>query len=145
MNNSERVFCGLLTVLSALFVLGASYITPLSRLSITSPGAYPLFVACLCLISALWVFSDALRGRLKHAVIPDWNLLDRDVLCFLGIMLLYFMGIATLHYTVGTLLFLFAAVLFLERKNVLRSLTVAVIGTAVNLVIFKYIFSVILP
>lgn len=145
MKKTELVFCGLLTVLSALFLLGSAFITPLSKLTITSPGAYPLFVACLCLLSSLWVFFDALRGRIKRAHAPDWRLFDHDVLCFLGIMLLYFVAIATLRYTVGTLLFLFAAVWFLEKKNILRSLTVAVIGTAVNLVIFKYIFSVILP
>lgn len=145
MKNSELVFCGLLTALSALFVLGATFITPVPQLTITSPGAYPLFVAFLCLLSALWVFFDVLRDRVKHAKIPDWKLFDHDVLGFLGIMFLYFIGIATLRYTAGTLLFLFAAICFLERKNVLRCLTIAVIGTAANLLIFKYIFSVILP
>lgn len=144
MKYKELIFCGLLIGLSVLLVAGSARITPLAELSITSLGAYPLFVSCLCLLSGLWVALETAEGKNPRAL-PDWPLFDRDVLGFVGLMVLYFVCLNSLRYTAGTLIFTFAAVWFLDRVDWKKSLAVATMCTAANLLIFKYVFSVIMP
>jgi len=144
MKRNELVGCGILFALSLLFIVGSAGITPMDTLRVTSPGAYPLFIACLCLLCALWVTLD-IRKQRGSGDAPSWPLFTKEMLRFMGLLLLYYVLMLYFHYTLSTLLFTFFAIWFLARQGWKTSLLVSYVSTFIILLVFKYVFSVVMP
>lgn len=145
MKRQELFACAVIIALSLLFMAGAAKISAGSKLEVTSPGAYPLFVSCLCLLCALWVTISTLKKKQEEHRDCEWPLFSCDLLCFVGIIFLYFLGIQFMHYTVATLLFLSLGIWFLAKRDWKKSLLIAFVCTFWILLIFKYALSVIMP
>ena len=73
------------------------------------------------------------------------SVFDSTIIAFIIMLILYVVLINVIHYTFATLIFLFAAMFYLERKNWRRAILVSYISTFMILLVFKYIFSVIMP
>jgi len=139
------VCCGALFALSILFMVGSAGITPMAKLHITSPGAYPLFVSLLCLLSAGAVTADTLKAQPDENDAPDWPLFSGEMLCFMALMFLYCISMNYCHYTLSTLLFTLLGTYFLNREGWKTSLLVSYVSTFLILLVFKHAFSVIMP
>lgn len=139
----EKKFSVLLLCLSVLFLIGSFFIVDFKDLTITSPGGYPIFIAVLCVLCALYgVFIE--NKDYKEAA-DARSVFDPTIIAFIIMLILYFVMIIFIHYTFATLIFLFAAMFYLERRNWRRAILVSYISTFMILLVFKYIFSVIMP
>ena len=139
----EKKFSVVLLLVSLLFLVGSLFIVPFKDLTITSPGGYPIFIAVLCVLCALHgVFIEH-----KDYKDPEGarSVFDPTIIAFIVMLILYIVLINFIHYTFATLIFLFAAMFYLERRSWRRAILVSYISTFMILLIFKYIFSVIMP
>lgn len=143
MKKGERIFSYICLGISVLFIIGSFFIVPIKELSVSSPGGYPIFASVLCLIFSLLV----IFGQRKKTEDDDdgTKLFDPVIIAFIIMLIFYVLAIRYLHYTIATLLFLFAAVFYLKRDSWKRAVLVSYITTFLILLVFKYIFSVSLP
>ena len=134
----EKRFSCLMLIGAVLLLVGTFNIVPLNELTISSPGGYPVFIGLLAVaLAALIVFG-------KHEE-TDEKVFQPVIVAFIVMLVLYVLGIIYFHYTAATLLFLFAGIFYLNRKNWKRALLIAYISTFMILLIFKYLFKVIMP
>ncbi len=140
MRKDIKTFCWVCLGVSLLFLIGAFQIVPISELSATSPGGYPIFIAVICTILALVVLVQA-----KQENVETKPLFSPVITAFLIMLVLYVLAIIYLHYVIATLLFLFAAVMYLKRNDWRTAILVAYISTFMILLVFEYIFGVVLP
>lgn len=140
MKKDAKIFGWICVAVSALFLIGALTIVPFEELSPVSPGGYPIFIAILCLI-----FSVILMVTGKHKAVETKPLFSPVIVAFMIMLVLYVLGIIYLHYTIATLLFLFAAIFYLRRDSWKQAILVAYISTFMILLIFQYFFNVLLP
>lgn len=139
----EKYFNYVLLVLSALFLVGSLTLVPMQELSITSSAGYAIFIAILCLVfSAIIVFGGKKGVQESEA---DEKVLDSTIIAFMIMLVCYVIGIIFLHYTIATLLFIFAAVFYLKRDSWKQAILISYISTFMILLVFKYLFSVIMP
>lgn len=149
MENGKKWFNRVIFLLSFLFLLGSFAITPPSELKLISPGAYPVLISCLCLmLSGMEAWrgthgAGGSDGQKEHT--EEKKVLNREVLTFIALMLLYLLAIRFLHYTIGTLLFIFCSILYLKKEGWKLSFLISFISTFMILLIFKHFFHVILP
>lgn len=142
MKKGERIFCFVLFGLAVLFLLASLQVTPLSELTVTSDGAYPILISTLSLIFGLWM---VLENRGKPEDSDEKFVLHPDILVMILLILLYAVSILILHYVLATLLFTVLSIAYLERKNWKTGLLVGFISTFWIVLVFKYLFRVILP
>ena len=141
MKRGERGFCCALLVLSLALLCASLQITPLPELTLTSDGAYPVFVSVLCVGFALWMVLEN-QGK---ATVTEKPVLHRDVVTVLLLLVLYVGAILLIHYILATLLFTVLSITYLERGNWRLGLLVGFISTFMIVLLFKYAFNVILP
>lgn len=147
MKRGKRIFSVILMAGAVLFLLGSLNITALSELSVSSPGGYPVFIACLGLIFAIWAMIED-RGKAGQEVQEKEyhkSVLNKDVMVIIGFMIFYLITIIFFHYTIATLLFVFLTIYYLKDREWKTAALVAFISTFMILLVFKYLFSVILP
>lgn len=143
MKKGEKIFSYVLLALSAVCIIGAFFIVPISELTVSSPGGYPVFVACLCFVlAAITAFR---KPEEVDSEGKEEKLFDRTILIFIAMLVMYALAIIYLHYTVATLLFLFVSIFYLRKKDWRMAILVSYICTFLILLVFKYAFSVILP
>lgn len=140
MRKDSKIFCWVCVGISLLFLAGALQIVPISELSVISPGGYPVFIAILCTVLA-----GIVAMHPKQDQVEEKALFSPVIKAFLIMLVLYVLAIIYLHYVIATLLFLFAAVLYLKRKDWRTAILVAYISTFMILLVFEYIFGVVLP
>ena len=140
--NGERYFSYIILALSVLFLIGSLFIVPFNELTITSPAGYAIFMSALCLIvSCVIVFGKKFETDIDETK----KVFDSTIVVFMLLLLLYVAAIIFLHYTIATLLFIFAAVFYFRRDSVKQAVLISYISTFMILLVFKYIFSVIMP
>lgn len=138
----ERYFSYIILALSALFLIGSLFIVPFNELTITSPAGYAIIISALCLIvSCVIVFGKKFETDIDETK----KVFDPTIVVFMLLLLLYVAAIIFLHYTIATLLFIFAAVFYFRRDSVKQAVLISYISTFMILLVFKYIFSVIMP
>lgn len=139
----EKIFTYLMVVVSLIFLVGSLFIVPFKELTVTSSGGYPIFIAVICLILAVIIALG------KHPVEDqsgeEKSVFDSVIIAFIIMLVLYAAGILYIHYVAATLLFLFAAIFYLQRDNWKRAVLISYISTFMILLVFKYLFSVIMP
>lgn len=140
MRKDTKIFCWACLGVSLLFLIGALQIIPIAELSATSPGGYPVFIAILCAVLAVVIVIHP-----KQDCVEEKALFSPVIKAFLVMLVLYVLAIIYLHYVIATLLFLFAAVLYLKRDDWRTAVLVAYISTFMVLLVFEYIFGVVLP
>ncbi|MGN0203617.1 MAG: tripartite tricarboxylate transporter TctB family protein [Coprococcus sp.] len=143
MMKGEKIFTYIMLAVSVALVIGSLFIVPFDELTVSSPGGYPVFVSILCLVLAFVVAFG------KHPEVGESEnekkVFDPVIVAFIMMLVLYVAGIIYIHYTAATLLFLFASMLYLNRSNWKRAVLISYISTFMILLVFKYLFSVIMP
>jgi hypothetical protein len=114
---------------------------PFSELTASSSGGYAIFISVICLILALVIAF----GKRSVSDEPEKSVFDPVIIAFIIMLILYVVGILFIHYVAATLLFLFAAMFYLKRDNWKRAVLISYISTFMILLVFKYLFSVIMP
>ena len=150
MKRGERAFSLVLLVLSAAVLLASLRIAPLSKLTLTSDGAYPILVSCLSLAFALAVFLETGKRRddtegADGRADAEERVFHPDVVVMLLLMAAYLAAILTIHYILATLLFSVLSISYLRGWRWRSGLLIGFTATFWIVLVFKYFFSVILP
>ena len=139
MKHSSKIFGYVCLAVSLLFLAGALTIIPISELSPTSPGGYPVFIAVVCVIFGVLI---ALDKTLKPA--EEGALFSPVIVKFMVLLVLYVLAILYIDYIPATIAFLFAAI-FVLKKKWKPAVLISVISTVAVVLIFEKLFSVLLP
>lgn len=139
----EKKYTYLMVVVSLVFLIGSLFIVPFSELTATSPGGYPIFIAVICLVLAIAVAIG--KHPSEDEIDTTKKVFDPVIVAFIIMLLLYVVGIIYIHYVAATLLFLFVAIFYLKRDNWKHAVLISYISTFMILLVFKYLFSVIMP
>ncbi|TBU74513.1 tripartite tricarboxylate transporter TctB family protein [Phytopseudomonas daroniae] len=146
----ERAFC-LALLLASLFILVQAYaIAGLS--SISSPGAFPLGISLILVVSATRVLF-ALRHK-QPAACGGW--LDtlrqfchlhfpRRVLVFILLATVYLAAIQWASFYVSTFVFLLLSIAYLRNGRLMGALLTSVLSVLLIYLLFTLAFSVYLP
>ena len=140
----DRIFSVIALAVALLFLVGALGIVPFEQLTITSPGGYPILIAVLCVIFGGLSMVETFQKK-KETGGENFRVFDPVIIAFILLLSLYVVAIIYLHYALATLLFLFAALLFLKRGKWGQAFLISYIGTFMVMLIFKYMFNVIMP
>jgi hypothetical protein len=142
----ERFLIWFLLCLS-LFVFVAAWFMP--RHSLSDSGAFPLFIGSVMILSVLrilWkgrkVFASW-KWREEHALIKPF-VLPREVLAYIGVLVLFMLLTSYLHFWVSAYLFLVGSFLLLKGARPVRALIIGAVMLAVVWLLFQYIFRIIL-
>lgn len=138
-----KIFSAFWLILALVFFVGSFFLVPVEEITMTSPAGYPIFISGVCLVFAGLVYGKTGRGTEEQ--VPEKQVLDPVVLHMMGMLVLYVAGIFLVHYVAATLLFLFAALFYLRREDWRNALMISYISTFMILLVFKYLFSVIMP
>lgn len=138
-----RIFSAFWLILALVFFVGSFFLVPAGEITMTSPAGYPIFISGVCLVFAGLVYGKTRRGTEEK--VPEKPVLDPVVLHMMVMLVLYVAGILLVHYVAATLLFLFAALFYLRREDWRNALMISYISTFMILLVFKYLFSVIMP
>lgn len=143
MKKGEKIFSIILILFSLAFFIGSFFIVPVSMLTADSAGGYPIFIAALCLVLSL-VTAFGKRPSLREKNQEEKKVFDPVIVTFMILLIVYAAAIIYIHYVPATLLFLAASVFYLKRDWKQAAL-VSYMCTFMILLIFKYLFSVIMP
>lgn len=141
----ELFFVALITGFSAVALWQAYEISGFTGLS--TPGIFPMLATGTMLISALFIMADALARRRVEAA-PDAEYAKVITSRLVGVIALvaaYVFSMPYIGFMVASAVFLFAAFIFLWRKNLLISLALTAGTLAMIYVIFRVLFQVVLP
>jgi len=142
------------TWLLLAFSLGVGYLAyQISGFSsINSPGAFPLGVALVMLLSAGWILIQTLLSRRAPVSGPldaARQFCQRHfpirVLAFLTLAVGYLAGIQLAGFYPSTFCFLAATICYLRRGGIVLSLGVSALSVAMIYLLFTLVFSVYLP
>lgn len=150
MQAGERTFCVLLLIFT-LAILYLSYeIAGFS--SVSSPGAFPLGVGLVMLLSVLKIGIESLAKDKPESSgwLDAFNRFRRDhfpkrTLVFLGLAVAYLAAIQWASFYVSTFLFLVLSIVYLRNGRVAGAALVAALLLAVIYLLFTLAFSVYLP
>ncbi|RYH08036.1 tripartite tricarboxylate transporter TctB family protein [Tropicimonas sp. IMCC6043] len=139
----EAIFA-LLLVLVSLGALAKAYgIAGFEGLS--SPGAFPMAAAAIMLASALVVSVNTLRATRDGEAEMFRDILPANAAIMAVLILLYAIALRPLGFLLTSLIFLFVSTLILARRGVIFSALVSVFSLAIIYVIFRLVFSVLMP
>jgi hypothetical protein len=141
----ETVFVVLLLALAILLFWQAYRISGFSALS--SPGAFPLIATGAMVMAASVTLARTLA--LPAATLPPGSF-RREVLpnvvgIFAGIVFLYGAALERVGFILSSLVFMFLGIWLLEGRGPKRAAALALLTVACIYVIFRLIFSVLLP
>lgn len=139
----EVVFAVFLTLFSAALLWNAYGISGFDALS--GPGTIPMLVAAVMLITAGLSLARTLRKPLVATETLGRDILLRQVLIFCGLLVLYAILLRPLGFLPTSALFLIVSVKLLGRYRWGFSILVAVATLALVWIVFRLIFSVLMP
>lgn len=140
----ETVF-GYLILVVSLLILHQSYaISGFS--SVSSAGVFPMVASFAMAVSAAVI---VLRNRRFAPPDPDIGFIRRvappAVVVLTLLIVAYMLTLEPLGFLLSSFLFLFASMLYLERRNPLRLLLASALSLGVIYLVFRMVFSVVLP
>lgn len=138
----EGLFAGFLFIVSLFLLWHAWTISGFETLS--SPGAFPMAATLSMVLSAAAILlnlrktqgGDALRWR---------DILPPRVVAVTGMIVLYAVLMVPLGFLLATFLFLTAAIWHLSSDRLWRAALISVCVLAVIYVVFRIVFSVLMP
>ncbi len=143
----ERLFLWFLLVFGVFVLITALMIPNLENLS--SSGVFPIFVGSILILTMLHVLW---QNRRRHAATTwreEWKqipafALPVTVIGYAGILLLYILTTAPLHFLPSSFAFLVISFIFLRGASPLRSVIIGAATLAGIYVLFQTIFKVML-
>jgi putative tricarboxylic transport membrane protein len=143
----ERVFLWLLLAFGLFVLIVALMIPHLENLS--SSGVFPIFVGSILILTMVYLLwqnrkryaASTLRDECRQ--IPAF-VLPLTVVGYAGILLLYILTTAPLHFIPSSFVFLVVSFIFLRGATPVRSVIIGVGTLAGIYVLFQTIFKVIL-
>lgn len=142
----ELVFCVVLLLLSATAFWQSYAIEGFQSLS--GPGFFPMAATCVMTICAGLILKDAMAARYQ-AQPPETSaigyLFPPRFLVIVPMMVAFAALMPQVGFFLAAAAFIFAAILFLWRKNLLLSIAITLLSIGVIYVIFRILFSVVLP
>ncbi len=139
----EGIFALVLSLISLGAIWQAYGIAGFEALS--SPGAFPMAVSLVMVISSLAITVHTLRTPADTEATFRRDVLPGVAALLTLFILLYAIALKPLGFLPTSLLFLFVSILVLSRRSVLFSLTVSVFSLALIYVIFRLVFTVLMP
>lgn len=146
----ETVFGIILLLVGLVFAWQSYRISGFSALS--SPGAFPLAASAVMVLAALIVVVNDLRRRAAdrgragdRADSFSSRVTPTVVVVFAGFVIGYSALLDVLGFLPSSLLFLFVAIQFLHRGSVAFSLAVSLGSLIAIYVVFRLVFTVVLP
>ena len=135
---------GVIVLLVSLILLWQSYqIAGLSALS--SPGAFPLAVSAVMVIAALVVVINNARRPHQDVVATRTWIVPPVVMVFTALVIGYSLLLDVLGFLPTSLLFLIVAIHFLHRGSLIVNGLIALVALMVIYVVFRLVFTVVLP
>lgn len=129
-------------VISALYILKAD-------ITLSSPGAFPMFVSMIMLITSILIYKDIKdnsKERYNSSLKKTMTLLfNKDVLGMIIFILIYTIMLSIAGFKITTLFFLWGSMIFLKVGNWKKTLIISVSTVASIILIFSFVFKVILP
>lgn len=141
----ETLF-GFLVLAFSLFLFWQSYqISGFTALS--SPGAFPLAASGIMVIaSCISLLKDLRRPPSEGGFEVFWsNVLPPIVSIIIAVIFIMGIVLETLGFIISALIFLIISIQFLHQKGLARSILLSVLAITVIYIVFRLIFSVILP
>jgi hypothetical protein len=118
----------------------------------TSPGVFPLFIGIVLLGMGIGLLSGAIRsGRqlspgIRQKMTQEQKIfLKRILLATGGILFYIFVLIPTVHFTIGTMLYLIGTLWYFWRGKIYKILLISIFSALFLSAAFQYLFQVILP
>lgn len=137
----ERKINLTLIVLS-IFAVFQSYKISGNELTSTSPGAFPLFISALLLIFSILIYIEERRkGQVEFKTL----LFSKEIIVIIILLVLYGLLLETIGFEIATFGFLFIAISYLSKKDILKNLIISSLTVVVIIFIFKTVFKVMLP
>ena len=134
------IYCGLLLLATAIFVIGASLKMGLGDVGSPKPGFFPFLVGFLLFFLSLGIIILALKERHKDPTFKEWSSLRVSVLLTLAVLIVYAISLEFLGYIVGSF-FLF---LYLFKVPAGKKWVVSIFMAIVVVSLSYYIFGVLL-
>ena len=142
----ERILIWFLLALS-VFVSVVAWLMP--RETLSSSGAFPLFIGSVMVLSVLrilwkerkvfasWKWREEL-GLIQPFVLP------KEVSSYIVVLVVYIVVTSSLGFWVSSYLFLVGSLLLLKGARPVKALIIGVVTLAVIWLLFQYIFRIIL-
>lgn len=141
----ETLF-GFLVLAFSLFLFWQAYeISGFSALS--SPGAFPIAASGIMVVaSCISLLKDLKRPAEIGGFEVFWsNVLPPIVSIMIAIIFIFGIVLDTLGFIISALLFLIISIQFLHQKGLVRSILLSLLALTVIYIVFRLVFSVILP
>lgn len=141
----------IILILFSIFAIIESYKISGTKLTSSSPGAFPIFISSMLLIFSIWILGEKRslsqsKMEIKERLKALGNLIfTKDIVVVLILLIIYSVILELVGFTISTFLFLWIAISFLSSGKILRNLGVSILSVSIILLIFKTIFKVILP
>ncbi|MBS0126724.1 tripartite tricarboxylate transporter TctB family protein [Thetidibacter halocola] len=135
----------------ALFLLGASAILLWNAYGIagfealSSPGAIPMATTAVMVVTAAMVALKTLRMPLDSTETLRRDILPLTVIVFAVLLVAYGLFLRTLGFLPVSAIFLIVAVKYLGRRSWGWTLGVSLAALAITWLIFRIVFSVLMP
>jgi putative tricarboxylic transport membrane protein len=143
----ELVFSLVLLAFSLFAAWQAWRISGFSSLS--SAGVFPMIATVTMLVSGLFIVAETARakpeverGRLQAFAA---NIAPLRLVAFTLLIVAYMLALQPAGFLLSSFLFLFLGMSFLYRKGVLVNLAVSAGSLMIIYIIFRHVFSVVLP
>ncbi|MCF8516910.1 MAG: tripartite tricarboxylate transporter TctB family protein [Rhodobacteraceae bacterium] len=139
----ELVF-NLAMVLGSLFLLWSAYgISGFEALS--APGAVPLVTTATMVVCAVLILRDTLRKSATTSEKLERDILPLPVIVTIAAIASYALLLKPLGFLPTSFLFLTGMIAYLGRYSLLRSALLAVLIVAIIYLIFRIVFTVLMP
>lgn len=146
----EAVFAVILLVVSLALLHQAYGISGFSGLS--TAGIFPMLATATmagAMVAVLWTLRKARAApdegtegwlaRFSHHILPT------TIIVFLALIVAYLLALERVGFLISSLVFLFLSIWYLYRRNPLLIAAISAGALAIIYVIFRYVFSVLLP
>jgi len=146
----ETLFLTLLLLLSIAILILAIKISGFSSLS--SPGAFPMFVGVIMIFSCVMAFRESLhkksppfKNKKEELTIAAKDLFSLTMVGFTFLMILYGYLLGSIGFIFSTLLFLWGSIIFLKGAGLVKATWVSLLNVFIIYLLFRYVFLVLLP
>lgn len=113
--------------------------------ALSSPGAFPMAVAATMAVSSLIVLVQTLRAPACQTTHFARDILPTGAAVMTLFILLYAIALKPLGFLPTSMIFLFASILMLSRRGVFFAAWVSLLCLALIYIIFRLVFSVLMP
>ncbi|MDP3487984.1 MAG: tripartite tricarboxylate transporter TctB family protein [Bacillota bacterium] len=142
----ELYFVMFLIIVTVAFLAESFKLPGLQNGNVGAPGVIPQVVTTTVLLLLCMVGFSLLRKEKRPAVTAVLGFLfSTEVVVLLSLITLYAFVLELLRFEITSMLFLWVAMYFLERKQPVKKLLISAGTVGVIVLVFGYAFRVVLP